>query len=155
LTRFVNAFQFPVGGCAKAIILKLCLEKMEGKMSQKTDFQTLAKIPLAAATSLTRALTSQLGNLVTEAQDFSLSAFQSNVALVQKLASVKNVDELINVQTEHAKTSYQASVAWSRKVGELAADLSTQALNSVLVSSENGGAQVEIASTGKRLQVAE
>ncbi len=123
-------------------------------MSQKLDLQALAKIPFAAATSLTGALTRQFSSFVTEAQDYSLAAFQSNVALVQKLASVKNVDELIDVQTEHAKTSYQASIAWSKKVGELAADLSTQAVKSVLVNPENASAPVKVPSVGKRLQAA-
>ncbi len=124
-------------------------------MSQNLDFQTLAKIPFAAATSLTGALTKQVGNFVTEAQDYSLAAFQSNVALIQKLAHVKNVDEMINVQTEHARISYEASIAWSKKVGELAADLSTQALKSVLVNPENASVSVKVPSVGKRLQAAE
>ncbi|MGO9391131.1 phasin family protein [Rhodoblastus sp.] len=124
-------------------------------MSQNLDFQALAKIPFAAATSLTGALTKQVAAFVTEAQGYSLAAFQSNLALIQKLASVKNVDELVNVQTEHARTSYEASIAWSKKVGELAADLSSQAVKTVLVSPQSASVSVKVPSVGKRLQATE
>jgi hypothetical protein len=80
---------------------------------------------------------------------------QSNAELIQKLARVKNVDELINLQAEHAKATLEASVAWSKKLGELAADLSTHTVKSVLVSPENGSVSVKIPSVGKKLHVAE
>jgi hypothetical protein len=128
---------------------------MEENMSQNIDFQTLAKVPFVAATSLTEVLTKQVGNFVTETQDYTVNRFQSNAALIQKLAHAKNLDELINLQTEHAKATYEASVAWSKKLGELAAELSTHAVKSVVVSPENGSVSLRNPSVGKKLHVAE
>lgn len=124
-------------------------------MSQNVDFQTLIKNQFETAVSLTGVVAKDLGRIVAEAQDFSVTSLQNNAALMRKLAGVKNVNGLIQLHSDHAKASYEATVARSKKIGELLTELSKDTLKTVAVRAEQPEASVKAPSIGKRLQAAE
>jgi hypothetical protein len=59
--------------------------------------------------------------------DYTKKSFEDGNAFVTKLSGVKSLDKAIEAQTEYAKSSYEAFVAESQKIGELYADLAKQA----------------------------
>ncbi len=123
-------------------------------MSQ-VDFQTLIKNQFETVVSLTGVVAKDVGRIVAEAQDFSVISFQNNAALMRKLAGVKSVNELIQLHSDHAKASYEATVARSKKIGELLTELSNDAIKTVAARSEQPDAPVKAPAAAKRLQAAE
>ncbi len=90
----------------------------------------------------------KIGGIVAELRDYSTTSLQANVAFLQKLADVKGFDELTQIQTDHSKAFFEASLALSKKVGELVADLSVNAIKSVAVNSEDRSDSIKVPSVG-------
>ncbi|MEM0900281.1 MAG: phasin family protein [Pseudomonadota bacterium] len=65
------------------------------------------------------ALTKGMQTIATEATDFSKKAYEDGAAAFEKLASAKSLEKAMEVQTDYAKSSYEALVAQSTKMGEL------------------------------------
>ncbi len=124
-------------------------------MSQNVDFQSLLTKQFETVVSLTGVMAKDVSKIVAEAQDFSVISFQNNAALMRKLAGVKSVDELIRLHSDHAKASYEATLARSKKIGELLTELSKDTLKTVAARSEQTGAPVKAPSVGRNLQAAE
>ncbi|MEH2469548.1 hypothetical protein V1281_001204 [Nitrobacteraceae bacterium AZCC 2161] len=59
--------------------------------------------------------------------DYTKKSFEDGNAFVTKLSGVKSLDKAIEMQTEYAKSTYDAFVAESQKIGDLYADLAKQA----------------------------
>lgn len=69
--------------------------------------------------------------IATEVADYSKKAFEASSAAFEKLAGVKTLDKAIELQSEFAKTSYEAYVAHATKVGELVTELAKEAFKPV------------------------
>lgn len=64
--------------------------------------------------------------IAAEVVDYSKKSFEDGSAAVEKLVAVKSLDKAFEVQTEFAKSSYEAAVARATKIGELYADLAKE-----------------------------
>jgi len=59
--------------------------------------------------------------------DYTKKSFEDGNAFVAKLSGVKSLEKAMEIQTEYAKSAYEAFVAESHKISELYADLAKQA----------------------------
>jgi phasin family protein len=64
-------------------------------------------------------ITKGMQTLATEAADFTKKSFEDGTKVMEKLMAVKTLDKAFEVQTEYAKSAYEAFVAQSTKMGEL------------------------------------
>src|ERR1700712_1673717 len=55
--------------------------------------------------------------------DYTKKSIEDGNAFVAKLSGVKSIDKAMEVQSEYAKSAYEAFVAESHKISELYADL--------------------------------
>jgi hypothetical protein len=96
-------------------------------MVKLDDFQQYGKEQFDAAFASAGTLSKGLQAIATAVSDYSRKSFENGSAYVEKLASVKSLDKAIEVQTDYAKSSYDALVAESTKIGEIYADLAKEA----------------------------
>ncbi len=119
-------------------------------MSQNLDsLQTLVKNQFNAARAFNGALTQGVSRIANETFSYSRASLQSNSDLMKKLSAVKSFDEAIQLQAEHAKATYEASVATTKKLGEVFAELSKAALDTVVANGGPGNASAKAPSLGK------
>ena len=65
--------------------------------------------------------------IATEVADYSKKAFEDGTAAVEKLFGVKSFEKAIELQSDYAKTAYEAFVAEATKLGALYSDLAKEA----------------------------
>ncbi|MGA3303966.1 MAG: phasin family protein [Methylovirgula sp.] len=65
--------------------------------------------------------------IAAETADFSKEAIEANSAYVEKLMSAKTLEELIQIQSEFAKSNYDRLTAQATKIGELYTNLAKEA----------------------------
>lgn len=70
---------------------------------------------LAAVATMTK--TSQA--VASEVTEYAKTATEAGQKSFEKLSGVKTIDKAFEVQADYAKTSYEAFVAQSQKIGEL------------------------------------
>jgi hypothetical protein len=58
--------------------------------------------------------------------DYSKKSVESGNAFIEKLATVKSMDKVLELQAEYAKSAYETFVAESQKIGSLYADMAKQ-----------------------------
>jgi hypothetical protein len=58
--------------------------------------------------------------------DYTKKSFEDTRSFVEKLSGVKSLDKAIEIQTEFAKSSFEAFMAESQKMGALYRDLAKQ-----------------------------
>ncbi len=83
------------------------------------DMQKFSKDQMEAATVSASALSKGFQQIATETGDFSKKSFEASTGLFEKLAGVKTLDKVIEVQTDFAKSAYESFVAQATKMGEL------------------------------------
>jgi hypothetical protein len=66
--------------------------------------------------------------IATEVTEFAKKSYEANQAAVEKISGVKTLDKAIEVQTDVAKTSYDAAVAKTAKIGEIYAEFAKEAV---------------------------
>jgi hypothetical protein len=101
-------------------------------LDQFQIFQTLAIKQIDAITSVSEAFAHNAGKLFAETRDFQRAVLQNNSAWFSKLVFAKNMSDAIQVQTEHVKTNYDATVGETRKIGAIFTDLTRDTVKSVL-----------------------
>ena len=65
-------------------------------------------------------MTKGFQDIAAESADFAKKSFDDNAKAMEKLMAVKSVDKAFEVQSEFAKASYEALVAQTTKVTEMA-----------------------------------
>jgi phasin family protein len=95
------------------------------------DFQFYGKEQFDAAVASAGTFTKGLQAIAAAVSDYSKKSFEDGSAFVEKLASVKSLDKAIEVQTDYAKTAYEALIAESAKISEIYADLAKEAYKPV------------------------
>ena len=123
-------------------------------MVQNADLQAILKKNFETLVDFSGLVANDLGKIVAEAQDFSVTSLQANVALLRKLASARTVSAVIQVQTDHAKAAYDDTLARSKKFGELFNELSRATVKSVMVGPDRSNAPLKIPCVGKTFQPA-
>jgi hypothetical protein len=58
--------------------------------------------------------------------DYTKKSFEDTRSFVEKLSGVKSFEKAVEIQTEFAKTAYEAFVTESQKIGALYGDLAKQ-----------------------------
>jgi hypothetical protein len=127
----------------------------EEQMRQKVDLHSMLKTQFDQAFTFAGVVAADVGKIVSEAQEFSVSSLQANAALVGKLAGARTIDELVKVHSDHARTTYEATVSRSGKIGALLTELSMNALHSVSENAEKAKTPTKPQLVAKKLQAAE
>jgi phasin family protein len=66
--------------------------------------------------------------IATAHADYAKRSFKEGAAFYEKLASAKSLEEAVEVRTEYTKTAYETLVTESKKIVEMYAELSRNAL---------------------------
>lgn len=82
---------------------------------------------LNAVAASTETANKALQQIAAQTTDFSKKSFENGTAVAEKLATVKSVDQALEIQTDYAKSAYEAFVAQSTKVSEMYQNLAKDA----------------------------
>ena len=99
----------------------------EFHMVKVEEMQALGKEQFDAAVASANTFSSGFQAIATAYSDYTKKSFEDTKSFVEKLSGVKSLDKAIEVQTEYAKTAYEAFVAESQKIGVIYSDLAKQA----------------------------
>jgi phasin family protein len=87
------------------------------------DVQKLGKDGLDSAVKAMTALTKGYQAIAAELVDYTKKSFEDGSASMEKIAAVKSLDKALELQSDYAKSAYEAAVARATKIGELYTDL--------------------------------
>ena len=93
-------------------------------MMQFDQFQKLNKDNLDAAMRALGTVSKGGQAIAMEVADFGKQAFAQGTATLEKLSAARSFENVLEIQTEYAKASYEGLVARSTKIGELVTALS-------------------------------
>jgi hypothetical protein len=91
------------------------------------DIQHYGKEQFQSAVASAATLQNGAQAIAVAVGDYTKKSFEDGNAYVAKLSGVQSLDKAIEVQTEYAKSSYEAFVAETHKITELYVDLAKQA----------------------------
>jgi hypothetical protein len=69
----------------------------------------------------------KLKAIATAHADYAKSSFEANKTYMEQLATTKAPDQVVQMTTDHMKTSYETFVSEATKIGEMYKDLFTSA----------------------------
>jgi hypothetical protein len=95
------------------------------------DYSKFNKDQLEALQTAAAEVSKQLQAIAAETTEYSRKTVESGSAFVEKLLSVKKLDEALHLQQEYLKTSYEGFVAQATKLGELYANVAKEAFKPV------------------------
>src|SRR6201991_295020 len=90
------------------------------------EFQQQSKEQLDAAVAAAQSFSNSFQAIATAYGDYSKKSYEDTKSYVEKLAGVKSIDKVLEVQTEFAKSAYETFVAESQKIAGLYTDLAKQ-----------------------------
>ena len=90
------------------------------------EIQKFGKQQFEAVTAATTSFSKGLQEIATETTDFSKKTIAANTSVVEKLLGAQNVETAVQIQTEFAKSAYEAFVAQATRIGELYAKLAKE-----------------------------
>ena len=96
-------------------------------MNNVEQFQQKAKEQSDAALASANSVAASVQAIAAAHADYTKKALQDGSEFVTKLASLKAPGDVMTLQSEYAKTAYEAFVADAKKISELYADLAKQA----------------------------
>jgi hypothetical protein len=91
------------------------------------DLQQLGKDNVDIALKSFGAVSKSGQAIAVEVADYSKRSFEQSSAAVEKLLGVKSLDTALQIQTDYARSAYEAFVSESAKLGELYTDLAKEA----------------------------
>lgn len=106
------------------------------------SLQAFGKEQMEATAASASSVTKSLQAIAAEAGDYSKKSLEQNTAFVEKLLTVRKLDEAVALQQDFAKSSYEGFVAQMTKMGELYTGLAKEAFKPV----ETAMAKVKAAS---------
>jgi hypothetical protein len=124
-------------------------------MALNSDLQSVFKTQFDNVAALAAKLAGNASKIANEVQDMTSASIQAQTAFLNKLASAKNASDLIQIQTDHAQASYEATIARSQKIRDLFVDLSRDTVKSITGGIEQTQSPVKTPSVAKKLQAAE
>lgn len=95
------------------------------------EYQNFGKAQLEAIQTAATEVSKQLQAIAAETTDYSKKSVEHGSAFVEKLLSVKEFNEVIALQQDFAKTSYEGFVAQVTKLGELYTNVAKEAFKPV------------------------
>lgn len=87
------------------------------------DVQKLGKENMDNAVKALTAVTKGYQAIAAELADYTKKSFEDGSAAAEKIAAVKSLDKVFEVQSDYFKAAYEAGVARTTKIGELYSDL--------------------------------
>ena len=124
-------------------------------MALNSDLQSVFKTQFDNVAALAGKFAANASKIANEVQDMTAASIQAQAAFLNKLASAKNASDLIQIQTDHAQASYEATIARSQKIRDLFVDLSRDTVKSITGGVEQTNAPAKTFSVAKKLQAAE
>ncbi|MFN3892831.1 MAG: phasin family protein [Beijerinckiaceae bacterium] len=95
------------------------------------DLQKYSKDQMEAATAASATITKNVQAIAAETTEYSKKSLESATAAFEKLIASKSLDGAIQVQTDYAKSAYEAFVAQNKKIGEMYAGLAKEIMKPV------------------------
>jgi len=95
------------------------------------DMQKFGKDQLDAATETATSVSKGIQAIAVEATDYSKKSLETSSALIEKLLGAKSLDSAIQIQSDYAKSAYEAFIAQATKFGELYTNLAKDAFKPV------------------------
>jgi phasin family protein len=95
-------------------------------MNNVEQFQQKAKEQSDAAMASGTAVAARIQAIAAAHADYTKKALQDGSEFMTKLASLKAPGEIMALQSDYAKTAYEAFVAEGKKISELYVDLAKQ-----------------------------
>ncbi|GGC57416.1 phasin family protein [Chelatococcus reniformis] len=95
-------------------------------MQQFESAQKLGKDQMDAALRSFGSVSKGAQAIATELADYSKRSFEQGTATLEKLVGARSVEKAMEIQSEYIKTSYEALVAESTKLGALYSDLAKE-----------------------------
>ena len=92
------------------------------------DFQKFGKEQFDAATGFASVYSKNMQTLAADAAAYSKSSMEQGAAAFEKLMGAKSLDKAIEIQSDYAKSAYEAYVAQATKVGEMYASMAKDAM---------------------------
>ena len=96
-------------------------------MVKAEEMQQYGKEQLDSAVASATSFQKGMQAIASAVGDYTKKSFEDGQAFAEKLAGVKSLDKVIELQTEYAKSAYESFVSESHKIGELYTDLAKQA----------------------------
>ena len=90
------------------------------------EVQKLGKDNMDIAMKSLGAVSKGVQAIAVEMADYSKKSFENASAAAEKLLGAKSLERAIEIQTDYAKTAYEAFVAGATRIGELYADLTKE-----------------------------
>jgi phasin family protein len=90
------------------------------------DIQKYSKDQIEAATAASSTITKSVQEIAAETTEYSKKSLESATAAFEKLIATKSIDGAIQVQSEYAKSAYEAFIAQNKKLGEMYAGLAKE-----------------------------
>ena len=95
-------------------------------MIKVEDIQQYGKENLETVVASATTVQNGLQAIASAYGDYTKKSFEDTKSFVEKLSGVKSLDKVIEVETEFAKSAYEAFVAESQKIAGLYTDLAKQ-----------------------------
>ena len=102
------------------------------------DFQKLGQNNMDTAMKMFGEWNKGWQAIAAEITDYTKKSFEEGTATFEKLASVKSVEQAIEIQTGYAKRAYDEYMHQMSKIGGLYADLAKEAYKPVEKALQNG-----------------
>ena len=99
-------------------------------MKNFDDMQKLGKDNLDATMKSFGALTKSTQAIMVEMTDYSKKSFEEGSTAIEKLFGAKTLENVVEIQTDYAKSSYETLIAEATKIGELFTDFAKEAYKS-------------------------
>ena len=90
------------------------------------DMQKIGKDNLDATMKSFGAFSKSAQAIASEMTDYSKKSFEDGSKAMERLFGAKTLEKAIEIQTDFAKTAYEAFIAEATKIGELYADLAKE-----------------------------
>ena len=91
------------------------------------DVQKFGKENLDNAVKSLTAVSKGYQAIGAELVDYTKKSVEDGSAIFEKIAAVKSLDKLIELQSDYAKTAYETALARATKIGELYSSLLKEA----------------------------
>ncbi len=92
------------------------------------DFQKLSKQQVETATAVAATLSKGFQEIATEASDYAKHSMSVNAETIERLFGAKTVEAAVQIQTDYAKTAYDAFIAKATKMNEIITKLASETM---------------------------
>ncbi len=87
----------------------------------------MSKKSMDGALTSFSSMTKGFQQIAAESTEYSKKSFEDSAAMMEKLVAAKSLDKVIEIQTNYAKSAYEAFVAQATKMSEIYADIAKDA----------------------------